>query len=41
MAVAAFFIFCISVVLFGLGFVVLTLRHHRRLEKERSRDASA
>lgn len=33
MALVAFLIFGVGVVLFGLGFVYLTLKHHRDVKK--------
>lgn len=38
MAVAMFFLFSSLVILFGLGFSVMTLRHHQRIEKEARRN---
>lgn len=39
MAVALFFIFGAAVIVFGLSFVTLTLRHHRELDRK-SRERS-
>lgn len=39
MALAAFLLFGVFIILFGLGFVILTLRHHRQVEHARKEAA--